>query len=848
MDARRLKYVVPCMLAVTAVYGGDEAQAACSWTDGVAILCDQVSLHSPFDTIVLNGASHDIKSGTTYGGSSGADLAGVGSTATYSGIIDAGRNNDLLELTDVTILGESNPYSGGIAIEQPQNGSIFGGAGRDTIILNRVTTSGNVVGDAAGSAFPDGIGNDDIFVITDSNIGGTIMMGNASPNDDDEVTINGSSVIAGGIGARLLERGNDTITINNGTIGANGAGESVFAGAENDKLGIFGGTIQNAINMAGDDDILVINPGGAEAAEWTYSTPSGETTSLTFQNTEFKGGGGNDDAFVYGAGAGVFAANTVWDSWRKVVLNNSRIDLADSSVDDIHLENNSMLVQHDGFVALRSQAGGAYPSALHVDGTSRVDLQDGAADDVIQVGTFRPSAGTVLAVDVDTSAAGYAPDDSDHIRNTAAPDHVYALGALVDVNLLGTPALSGARRIVDDKSSTGLNADPGVNATPDSSTNYLLVSDPSTAARSFWLQDEGSGGVYLLWTTNINETTTSGYIGGSATPGEDPGEAGRGFAALSASGPQAVSDIVGDLASGTPAVAISVATRAEPVVTSEEAALEPEVLYADGQGMSGQCAFGHRYSVWSSISGDRGEYGSADVDTLTGSLGAEADLGDMMGLGCNRAVLGGFLYTSAGDLTQPDATALQMNNWGGGAYLRGSTAQGFYGSILGHAGRGDVDVVNGVMAATASFEGTSYGVAANLGIKRPIAAATAIDLRGYAGWTRFDAEPFADSMGLTIDDISSETLVLGAHIGVEHSFTEQTTGVARLGVKWTDVESSIASSGAVSGFDSDYLVATGEVGMSGRLGSNIDVSVTAFGEVGNDIHRVGGRARLTLSF
>lgn len=812
--------------AIPAALIASPAAATCTFTDGVGILCGYTGADSvtPVDTITVNGLAYNISSVPLGGPPPGPVVtAGTATTTVYSGYIDAGRNSDTLILTGITIQGSGTRYAPGSS--GVLEGSIIGGAGSDYIELTNVTTSGHVLGDAGGGVLPIGSAGNDTIIVNSSNIGGTIVMGNGTDGDDDLVIINGNSVIGGGVGHRGVEGGADTIVINNGIIGTNADGDSIFAGIGNDNVGIFGGRILATVAMGGDDDTLVIDPGGAASGGvWAGPPPSGETTALSFQTQLFDGMGGDDRAYIFNSGAGVFADNAEWRSWELVQLNNSRMNIADSSITNLNLTNGSTLIQDDGQLQVVDQLGAPQNSVLNVDATSTVSMLDGQANDSILIGAYRPAGGSVLAVDVDLSTRGYDGTASDFIR-TMGGTNTPGAGTLVNVNYLGAQSVSGSRRIVDPNGAGTLNTDPGLNAAVNRSSIYQLVSDPSTTGRIYWLEDTVNGGVYLRWTTNITPETTDGYVGGADGVPLGMAYAGGGDAALAA---------IGDLA------AAGATMDAVPAVGP---AAEPAgAMHADS------CGRYNGFNVWGDVRGSRGEYNRSDLDTITGTAGLEADIGSYMDLGCGRLLAGVFGYLGSSNIDALDGSTIDLDSGGGGVYLRVSSDQGYYGSLLGHIGAGNADIFNTAFASRASYDSNIYGVAGNVGHRWKINDLTWLDLRGYASWTRAEGDDFLDSAGIPVSGFKSTTTTLGAFIGVERSMNEVTSGIARLGVKWTDVDTGATVAGLGTAFTGSQTVATAEIGLQSKLSDSATVSLRGFGELGSDAKAIGGRISLSVKF
>ena len=861
------------------------AIAGCTHTDGVGVVCD--STGGADDGIEINADSvrlYDRTSGNS--GITGYAAPTTGNATVYSGTIDADSSGDELYLTGITVNGDAltNDPLGTVTA------SIFGGRGGDDIVLDNVTTASNVFGDRGGN--DSGGGSDTIIIGGGSVIGGAV----SGEDDGDVIVINGGSRV-NGIGYRTatedFENSADRIIVNNGIIDINQSGTAgdtsddygIYMGAGTDDVGLFGGTINGTIYMGDGADDLYIDPFATSAGDYgaldneTFDFGSGnvplinnETNSLTINTLVFDGGDESDQAEIYNArstasassssgSALVFQDNTVWTDWYTVTLDNSEMDIADSTTTFLRLTNSSTLFQRDGALVLADQAGSLTNSRLQMDETSVLDMQDGATDDYILVNSFEATDGSIIRVDVDVSAVGYDADASDYIAG-ASPDKPNASSAttlttaVIDANLIGTASVSGARRIIDDTDLTDLDVDPGAGATPDPSTDYSLLVDPSTTARSYWLQDEGAGGVYLLWTTNITGETTAGFVGGgssSSGPGSNPGAEAAAYGVALTEAPMAIN---GNLAAMARADALP--TLLADDIDGPQAHDEPKVVTLDENdragddtaSKSGACGYGSGggLSSWADLDYRGGNLGSSDYEATTARAGFEADIGAGLFDNCGRVIAGLFGYFGTSEITAENQAVTAMDTYGGGGYVRFSNAFGMFGSVLAHAGKGLVDASNPVLGSTASYDGKSYGAAVNFGQTFAIARGTVADIRTYANWTGYAMDRFTDSMGLAVAGIDGSVLTLGAELGIEHKFAPATTAFARAGVKWTDAQGDVVSSGSKVAFGTDYVSGTSEIGLSHKLTDRVSLTMTGFGEFAEDTALFGGRARLKISF
>ncbi len=830
------------------------------------------------DTLILDGASTPVvqpgSDAITNGGAIGSSI---------SGIFDAGRNSDDITISNFTINGNAQSVDVNAAPDGIL-GSLFGGNGSDDILLNNVTTTGSVVGDY-GAGSNSGVDN---ITVNNSNIGGAIVGGGGA----DTIVVNGNSTISNGIGYRDLvngidrEDGGDDIIINNGVIGINDSGTtdtsddySIYTGFTGDNVYLFGGTIQGDVilySTEGAIDRLYIDPGAIGGiADNEYSTAlqsniTQETTNLSISSTSFDGGDGNDEAFLYNLRMtgvtevnpgsttryDVLAEDTQWTSFSFLNVNNSEIDIVDSSVNEIRLINNSALIQRDGALTITGNDGNTSASsgAIELSGTSVIDMQDGVADDYIAVGRYRADDGSVLRIDADVTQQGWAADDSDYIitPNSQFPGSIYNEStdtvAYVDVNVTGAASASGVRRIIDDTGRTDPLEDPGTGAVIDASDDYAFVVDPSTTARTFWLE-EGSGGyLYLKWTTPVNAQTTGALVGGGSSSGSGgsapagPEQAAYGVAMAEAA--LAVNGNIADLARKD-TLPLGIRERLNPE--------DPDNLDDfDETRLSGRndkaCWDNNGMQVWGDLDTRSGELGSTDYDAYTARIGAEIDLGREKLDDCGRFVAGIFGYLGNSDIDSASGSSTGMDTLGGGGYVRFGSNNGVYGTLLGHYGTGDVTSFNATLASMADYSSDIYGAAANLGRRYATDNGDIADVRGFVNWTGLEAGAFTDSMGLTVDGIDGSVLVAGFEVGLERQFDETTSGFGRIGGKLTDFEGTLESSGTAVNFGGDYVAATFEAGVQKELSEQATVSLSGFGEVADGATLYGGRVSFNVKF
>ena len=772
----------------------------------------------------------------------GADTITLTGTM-VDGRVDSGAAGDMIVIDNTTVNGQvtagTNSNLDGDDTVMIVNGSVtedvLTGDGNDTL-----TITGSTVGnDALGTQGVD-LGDGDDTINLAGTVNGFVDLGNGNDaitlNDgtiinttsnytvtgqagDDTIIINGGTYT--GINAGT---DNDTITMNGGTI------SEIFASSGDDVINLYGGTITDADGLragSGDDTLVVDNAMSATALDLTAIT-------------RFDGDGGTDTATFRNVSSGTHVADNVsFTQWDSVTFENSMINLDNSTfINFVNLTSGTTLTQVDGNLNL----GGG--TVLTVDGTSRVNLQDGVTDDIIRA-IYNPAAGSVLAVDVDVVARGYVQDDSDYIVGTS---HMPTSGALIDANVIGAAGLSGSRRIV---SGGRVVQDPGIGATLDPSSTYQLVNDPSTGSRRFWLQDDGEGGVFLVWTTPVSGATASAFFGGGAViagtnPTDrdfaiDPNQAGAGAAdILMNAGAFNAMNTIGDMA----------ANGAMPAGQSaaSKGAQNPAASRSSRDGSYTSCGRSNKLNAWVSGSLASSSFGTTDGNGQNASFGIEHDLGDLFEANCGRVAIGAFAYLGSSDLEMDFGSSSDISSKGFGGYLRGSTDNGFYGSVSAHSGTNDVTNVNGILESNSEYDTKTAGVALAVGKVTSLGADLNLDLRGQAYFGDSDTSEFTDSNDLTISSIGGSSKIYSGTVGIDKGFADNLRVHGRAGVKKTDIDNTLRAYGIPVQSQPSYTTATGEIGFGGLLGEKAHVEISGFGETGSDLEIYGAKAKVSVRF
>ena len=826
------------------------------------------------DTITITNSTIEEQV-TSTGGDDVVTLANAmvlndGNTGSAS--VNTGTGDDVVNLTGGVIngfidLGNDNDtavFDAGTTINTTSNFFVTADTGSDNITVNGGEyTSGLQLG--IGGSEPDDI---DELVINGGTIDGLVQLGQGN----DLVTVNDGTLVQG-IGIVGLGWDQETIVINGGTVGTNpNNGHSIFTGEETDQVGIFGGDVQSFVSLGSGDDLLVIDAGGDEftSAETQVFAPGtfiGGPVSdvggavvdgldlshavtggaLIATPTEFLGGTGEDVAEIFDL---VDTNNLDFESFNDVNFYGLSITLADDaageqsqSIDNLRLLRGSTLTQITGNLDISGESGSS--ANLIVDGTSIVTLQDGMVGDVINVSTFAPQAGSLLAVDVDVVSRGFVAADSDHIVGTV---HTPEAGAIVNVNTIGSADLSGSRRIVDGGADV---ADPGVGATVDASSTYVLQNDPSTGARRFWLQDGEDGGVYLVWTTPISSETASAFFGGGAVlagtsaadadlaiDGDDVSAAANSVS-MNAGAFGAIANIGDMAAQGAGASPRSGGQKSQ---TSGTARSTRGGTYHPCPGK------GEDWNAWVSGSLSTSEFGSSDADNRTVAVGIERDLDDLFETNCGRVAFGAFAYFSDSETDAAFGSNSDITSQGLGAYLRGSTEKGYYGAVSAFIGENEVESFNAVLESNSEYDADAQGVALTLGKATPLNEGLNLDLRGQAFFGTSGSDPFTDTNDLTIDAIDSDALVLTGTVGLDKTFAETANVFGRVGVKYSDYENELNAFGITVDSQPSFTTGIGEIGASKNFNNTFRGEIAGFGELGSDVETYGIRGRLSAKF
>ena len=755
----------------------------------------------------------------------GADIDTVliRGTSLVEGDVDAGDGADILTIQERSLI-EGSVYGGGgddsVLLEGDSiggstiEGDFDAGAGNDTLRIRGVSS---VLGDVLG-----GTGADALVVTGSSTVEGDVDGG----ADDDLVTVQEASVIKGsvlggdGIDSLLVEGdatvegalsggdGNDLVTVTSGAVLG-----GISGGDGNDIANLSGGRIGGlSLDLGAGDDGLNLS----------FSDASGAVAIDLTGVLVFNGGTGANVATVSGfdasyAEGGLFDRS--FDGWDSVTATGSRLQFSgDATVTALGITASSALFQTAGARALHA-ADGSDSAALSVDATSYIDMRDGAfaevvsaanaplfsvlafsvlgpalpqsvADDSISVanltlvGAADPLILPSLRVDFDADDTTYRSLRDDAVSGNADQIdagsiattgvigiRIDAVGGYLD---MGMPVgLSGSVAIIDDTQAEAL-ARPGVGTTLVASARYVPVSDmPVDPARQWALVDQGNGGVYLQWTTVIDDSTVGPNGGAELAVAQGGREAASALLSGMAEGSIAKRPVCGDVATACAFAPVSVWMMAGNS-TLDLGAVEGFAGYGTtARHLTGgvEYALG---TAWNAGVFATLQQGGADLGSVAGAFGARASGADH-----TATFVGGYI------------SGMQ-----GGAYV----------SAMGAVGKASTELVNGALFGAASSHDSVIGVvAATVGKRLDVGNGFEIDPRVEASYAASNGDAYTDSEGLVVTSSAAQTRV-SATVGVSYHREKSPLSVSlRAGTAF---------------LLSDTAVGAGEAGIGSFIGTN----------------------------
>ncbi len=407
---------------ISAVRGGTDADAITLHNGTVG---GSVTGDAGEDTISLLGGS----AGNVDGGDDSDQITLTGSSVTSIG---GGSGNDNIWLTGGTISSTGNAVTGGDGNDNIQlqgtafSGAVLGGAGND--VLGLVTgAAGNIDGGAdsdqitlTGSSVASiggGSGNDNIWLT-----GGTISStGNAVTGGDgnDNIHFHGTAFT----GAVLGGAGNDVFDLGTGAAG------NIDGGADNDVFSLTGSSVAAIVGGSGDDT-LTWSAGSVASFNGGDGSDLATVSAAAYDGSQLLDGG--DDALTPDtyidhltiSGKTITTTGSKLVNWERLSLAGGGLTLSDGTIatgDPINATSGLFLT---GGAYLRTGApltltgnlsiaagsrleqrvSGAHAVTGQLANAGAIDLQNGAASDVLSVGGSYTGGGQLL-IDVDGDTA-----------------------------------------------------------------------------------------------------------------------------------------------------------------------------------------------------------------------------------------------------------------------------------------------------------------------------------------------------------------------------------------------------------------------------------------------------------
>jgi hypothetical protein len=743
--------------------------------------------------VIVDGAGTGTLTGTTVDGALVQTLgnATVSNFATVTGA----RNGIYVLGTGVgttTSIQGNGPVTG-----TALNGIVVGPSGGD-VNIGTVKTNGVINGGVHGIWVNNSGGAGATAITVDKSVTGTAGDGILSTTLSGNQTINvlAPSVVQGGLYGLATATTTGTATTNNaGTI--QNIGDAVGAPGTAGLQAVWLGSGTNVVNNnAGGQIIGGFTTGGIAA---TLNNNAGSVWAPSLANSF---GAIND-----------------------TVNNAGTINIRAGSTIFAGLEN------------FNNQSGGLVNMAYN-----------SAATDNLTVLNMSPKAGSAYTFNFDANGANNSAlgfDNSSNGKGTA--DTIVVTGAVTPagaatVNLVvaGKPAsLTGSVALIY----TGVNlVAPTAGATIVSSTNYIFgAGKPAGGATAYFLVDDGKGGVYLQWAPNASAASLAGFsgvIGGAGTPATS----GSSIAAASAG-----STGVGGVGFGGGPTGGGVIGRIGDMAASSVSVSDSGVQVGNGERTT-YCQQKRYVQAWAQVEGEKSTFSggrAGQSESISG--GVEVDAGQQAGLGCNRLGFGFFGFAGGSRAAWETGSSNSETN-GVGAYVRATSAAGFYATALGAVNWNEAKLANAVIGSTA--EKSSHGVTAagSVGYLAKLGASMALDTRGFASYSRDRNNGFTDSVGITVTETRDNVLTYGASIGLHQNFNPSLQGFVRVGIKKSDLDSAITAYGNTMTGSAGGIAGSLEAGVTGNLGNGLNVGASGFTTFSEGSRGYGGRAQLGVKF
>jgi hypothetical protein len=744
----------------------------------------------------------------------GTSAYGVYGTTT-AGAISTNNNGRITGGTtgiSVATLGGAANVNGNGPITGTTGWGVYVGTVDGNINIGNSAFNGVILGGTNGiDARSIGVGN--VNVSTNADVTGTSSWGiyAASTNGNTAVNLTAGTVTGGTVGldARAFGSGNVNTTI---------AAPVIVQGAANGyTTGTIGGT--STTNNAG----LIRSIGDTGAAG-----TAGGSAIIVVAGTSVINNTGQVIGRQSSAGLAYTFNNQAAGVWTPGTGINNFAGLNDTVNNSGLINVRTGTTTFNTLESLNNLAGG------------RINLAYGgaAATDNLVVLGFRPLAGSSATFNFDAVAANNSAmgfDNSADGKGTA--DTIVVVGAATPgakstINLVtsGTPtSLTGSVALVY----TGVNMiAPTAGANLTQSVNYQFgTGNPSNGRTVYYLIDDGAGGVYLQWKPNLSGAALGGFGGPFGGAGGGASGASAGSAIGAASGGS--SGVGGVGLGGGPTGGGALGRIAD--------------MAAGSVAGSTYCQQRRYIQAWGQLEGERSRFsgGGGHSSSVTGGL--EVDAGEQLGLGCNR--LGFGVFGMSGNSSASWATGSNDgDNAGVGAYVRATSATGLYASLMGALNWSDAKLKNAVYVSSADKSSKSHSGAGAIGYIARLAPTTSVDLRGFASFSRSKADPFTDTAGIAVSESKDEVLTYGASIGLQQILSSNVQGFLRVGIKKSELDSSITVFGNNFTGSATGVARSVEGGFNGMLGDGVQLGVSGFGTRSDGTTGYGGRAHVGIKF
>ncbi|TPJ41394.1 hypothetical protein [Mesorhizobium sp. B2-6-5] len=696
---------------------------------GIFALTDDNATGLTIEAVDVSGGAYGIFAEHYSSGALSITTTGTVTGTTDDGIVAINYGTDLtIEAANVSggLHGIHAQHYGTGALSITTTGTVtgHGGAGiyarNDSAATGSTTTvtvqsGATVSGTTAGVELVSGTGRAGSVDNAGSIAGATGILGNTAGSVT--ITNAGSITGTGGTAIDLTGAGASTINQQGGTISGN-----VVGGAVDDNVTVSGGTIRGSVTGgAGFDQVSVSGgtiTGGIDAdhVDLSGGTIGGNITGLGANTLIINGSGAVDplnlaDGVLFsGTGANGTVTGTDLAAGGKsqnftgfdnfsANASTLRFSGGTQGINQLNLGNGSTLFIN-GNVNM--------PGSI-IATNSRIDMMDGAANDVLTLGGLTLN-GATISLDINQQTV-----QSDQLF--ANPFSATGANTII-VNLLGTPQFAQATDIPLIVSTSGPIAGTfsveGIPGTPGSLFTYEVVTGPNGGL--FLRATPANFGIAAAPTSATNAGAVTVAIDALYGINRDALDADLNLSPATGSGMVPVSSNFGVFASG------------------QFAHTEHDGYDISGGGLNGPGPSFDANDFSAAISLDfnaakhfqfDNEYG-LNIGVFAGYASTDVNLGafrgfDAIGEGTNKAgMFGGY--------------ALFRKNFD---YALVS-ASGFIGGS---------DVTNGVLGTTGSYDTKGYAVTASVGHIFKLGERTRFDLRGGLLGVSFRGDPYTDSGG-----------------------------------------------------------------------------------------------------